>query len=96
MKSAVLLTAMLSGLCAEAMATPIGIPSSQSALADPDDVLTHTPAIEPDLDFQAASVPESLFDDDQDTGPWDLNFEVAVSDEEFATSGNGIRLPHGA
>jgi hypothetical protein len=92
MKSAVLLTAMLSGLCAEAMAAPIDIPSSQSALADSDDVLTHTSVIERDLDFHAASAPESLFEDDdeeEDTAPWDLNLEAAVSDEEFAIGGNG-------
>jgi hypothetical protein len=74
MKSAVLLTAMLSGLCAEVMAAPIDIPSSQSALADPDDVLTHTSVIPRDLDFHASSAPESLFEDD---------------DEEEAIGGNG-------
>jgi hypothetical protein len=89
MKFAVLVTAMLSGLCAEAMAAPIDIPSSQSALADPDDVLTNTSVIERDLAFHAGSAPESLFDGDEDTDPWNLNFEVAVSDEASATSGNG-------
>jgi len=88
MKSVVLLTAMLSGLCAEVMAAPIDVPSSPSALADPDDIFTHS-IIERDLAFHAASAPESLFDDDEDTDGWDLNFEVAVSDEESATSGNG-------
>jgi hypothetical protein len=87
MKSAVLLIAMLSGLCAEAVAAPIGSAGHQTAPAAPDDVFTH-PVIERDLSFHGASAREALFADEDDPDPWDLNFDTLISDEEFAIAGS--------
>jgi hypothetical protein len=70
MKFTVLLIAVLSGLCAEAMAARIGV-------------------IERDLAYYSPLPQESLFEDDDDPDPWDLNFDVAIGYEESAIGTNG-------
>jgi hypothetical protein len=78
MKSAVLLTAILSGLCAEAMAAPIS------------DIRTVPPAlesivIEPDLDFSAALVDATLRDEDQsEVVTAGLVIDEEIGEEEFS------------
>jgi hypothetical protein len=88
MKIAVLLTAMLSGLCAEAMAVPFGILTSQ---ADRDDAFTH-PVTERHFSLNSLSAPEALFEDEDDPDPGDLNFESAIGNYELAIDGNGSFL----
>jgi hypothetical protein len=58
MKSAVLLTAILSGLCAEAMAAPIS--SVRPVPTALDNIV-----IKPDLDFNSTLLDDTLRDDDQ-------------------------------
>ena len=81
MKSALLLTAILSGLCAEVMASPITNMSKNRTI----------PVIQPDLDFNAGSLEkisldETLIDEDQaglviTTG---IEFEEAIGPRQFA------------
>jgi hypothetical protein len=90
MKSAVLLTAILSGLCAEVMAAPIS------------DIRTVPPAsesfvIEPDLDFNTALVDEALSDADQDIVTTGIVVDEEIGEEEFAVGANepsgSLRVP---
>jgi len=79
MKSVLLLTAMLSGLCAEVLAFPIAHMSKNRA----------APVIKPDLDFSAGS-PDGAF---PNGGPdelvtTDIEFDQAIDPEQFATAEN--------
>ena len=77
---------MLSGLCAEAMAAPIGGFIEQSVRsAAPDDVLTHTRDSARISDFHAASAPESLFDDD-DERPEDSSHDAEQAQSSTTSS----------
>jgi hypothetical protein len=90
MKSVALLTAILSGLCAEAMAAPIS------------DIRTVPPALESiviewDLDFNSALIDEVLRDEDQ---PEVVTTGLVIDEdigEEFATEGSepsgSLRVP---
>jgi hypothetical protein len=91
MKSAALLTAILSGLCAEAMAAPIS------------DIRTVPPAledtvIEPDLGFNFALLDEALRDEDQSeivtTG---IVVDEEIDEREFTVNVNepsgSLRVP---
>jgi len=74
MKSALLLTAMLSGLCAEAVASPIAHIDYENRA---------TPVMEPDLRFNAESLDEALPEED----PQELittDFDPAIDDDQFA------------
>jgi hypothetical protein len=71
MKFAVLLTAMLSGLCAEAMAAPIANIRTDFTALD-------STFIEPDLDFNTAFLDEALRDEDQ---PEVVTTGIVVDDE---------------
>jgi hypothetical protein len=81
MKSAFLLTAMLSGLCAEVMASPIG------------DIDYDNPTavrIEPDLHISAES-PAEAFPDAADDDQWELvttDLDVAIDQGHFALDKN--------
>jgi hypothetical protein len=82
MKPAVLLTVLLSGLCAEAMAAPIsnirGLPNT----------LENT-AIEPDLGFNVALVDEALRDEDQpEVVTTGLVIDEEIGEEEFSVGEN--------
>jgi hypothetical protein len=86
MKFAFLLTAILSGLCAEVMASPIG---------DIDFDNRPAPMIEPDLHLNAESLDEALADvvpdPDVDADPQELvttNFDPAIDEGHFALDVN--------
>jgi hypothetical protein len=82
MKFAVLLTALLSGLCAEAMAAPIdNIRTVPSAL--------EITVIEPDLGFNAALVDEALRGDDQpEIVTTSVVIDEEIGEEEFSVGEN--------
>jgi len=78
MKFAALLTAILSGLCAEVMAAPIGnirtvVPAPESAIIDQD------------LDFYGAFVDDALRDEDQpEVVTTGIVVDEEIGEEEFA------------
>jgi hypothetical protein len=82
MKFAVLLTALLSGLCAEAMAAPIdNIRTVPSTL--------ETTVIESDLDFNSALVDDALRDEDQpEVVTTGLVIDQEIGEEEFSVGEN--------
>jgi hypothetical protein len=91
MKSVVLLTAILSGLCAEAMAAPIGnIRTVPNAL--------ESTAIESDLDFNSALIDEALRDEDEPGVVTTGNVtDEDIGEEEFSAAENepsgSLRVP---
>jgi hypothetical protein len=91
MKSAFLLTAMLSGLCAGAMASPISNMTRNRT----------TPVIQPDLHFntgslEKVSVDETLLDEDQaELVTTAIEFEQAIAPQQLALDGNQPSGPRG-
>jgi hypothetical protein len=82
MKSVVLLIAILSGLCAEAMAAPIGdirtVPNALESIV-----------IESDLDFNSALIDEVLRDEDQpEVVTTGLVIDEDIGEEEFPAAEN--------
>ena len=82
MKSVVLLIAILSGLCAEAMAAPIGnirtVPNALESIV-----------IESDLDFNSALIDEALRDEDQpEVVTTGLAIDEDIAEEELSAAEN--------
>jgi hypothetical protein len=87
MKSALLFTAMLSGLCAEVMASPFGSFNYQPPAA---------PLIERDLQFNADSVDEAFTDDYQQelvTTDFDPSIDDDPIDDHQASGPLGVPEP---